>query len=222
MSAAFVALNHYFTKKRGQAVGLSMAGTALGMLIMPQLVRLLLEEFSFRGAVLILSGLALHSAIGSILLQPVKWHLKEEELDVEMMEQDYPALTIIQEDDGDEDSLPEIQTLLFNNRRHEGRERKISENSNNSLMLPNGVPKRPTFPRITSTNSMVPKRIPTLPKITSHADMTQMIRKRKESVISSLSHLDFSGSCLQIHLEVKTKNYFLKLIRILADFFAKI
>ncbi|CAG9801929.1 unnamed protein product [Chironomus riparius] len=201
MSAAFVALNHYFTKKRGQAVGLSMAGTALGMLIMPQLVRLLLEEFSFRGAVLILSGLALHSAIGSILLQPVKWHLKEEELDVEMMEQDYPALTIIQEDDGDEDSLPEIQTLLFNNRRHEGRERKISENSNNSLMLSNGVPKRPAFPRITSSNNMLPKRIPTLPKITSHADMTQMIRKRKESVISSLSHLDFSGSCLQIHLE---------------------
>lgn len=26
-SAAFVALNHYFSKKRGQAVGLSMAGT---------------------------------------------------------------------------------------------------------------------------------------------------------------------------------------------------
>ena len=26
-SAAFVALNHYFSRKRGQAVGLSMAGT---------------------------------------------------------------------------------------------------------------------------------------------------------------------------------------------------
>lgn len=202
MSAAFVALNHYFTKKRGQAVGLSMAGTAMGMLIMPQLVRLLLEEFSFRGAVLILAGLALHAAVGSFLLQPVKWHLKEEELDVEMVEADYPALTIIEENDGDEDSLPEIQTLLFNGRRHEHRERKISENSGNNLIVPNGLPKRPTFPRITSTHSMGPKRIPTLPKITSQADMNQMLRKRKESVISSLSHLDFSGSCLQIHLEV--------------------
>lgn len=201
MSAAFVALNHYFTKKRGQAVGLSMAGTAMGMLIMPQLVRILLEEFSFRGAVLILAGLALHAAVGSFLLQPVKWHLKEEELDVEMVEQDYPALTIIEENDGDEDSLPEIQTLLFNSRRNEHRERKISENSGNSLMVPNGIPKRPTFPRIMSANSMGPKK-PTLPKITSHVDMDQMLRKRKESVISSLSHLDFSGSCLQIHLEV--------------------
>lgn len=205
MSAAFVALNHYFAKKRGQAVGLSMAGTALGMLIMPQLVRILLEEFSFRGAVLILAGLALHSAVGSILLQPVKWHLKEEEIDVEMYDADYPALGIIQEDDGDEDSLPEFQSLLFNNRKTEHRERKISENSNGGHLVPNGltIPKRPTFPRITSTNSMGPKRIPTLPKITSTADLNQMLRKRKESVISSLSHLDFSGSCLQIHLEVK-------------------
>jgi MFS transporter, MCT family, solute carrier family 16 (monocarboxylic acid transporters), member 14 len=202
MSAAFVALNHFFTRKRGQAVGLSMAGTAMGMLVLPQLVRFLLEEFSFRGAVLILAALALHATIGSFLLQPIKWHLKEVPLDVELNEQTSPALGIIQEDDGDEDSLPEIQTLLFNSRKNEHRERKISENSGNSLMIPNGLPKRPTFPRITSTNSISGKRIPTLPKITSQADMSQMIRKRKESVISSLSHLDFNGSCLQIHLEV--------------------
>lgn len=203
MSAAFVALNHYFTKKRGQAVGLSMAGTAMGMLIMPQLIRLLLEQFSFRGAVLIIAGIALHATVGSFLLQPVKWHLKEEELDVEMIEQEYPALTIIEENDGDEDSLPEIQTLLFNSRKHEHRERKTSENSGSNLMVPNGIPKRPTFPRITSTNSMGPKRIPTLTNVYSQADMNQMLRKRKESVISSLSQLDFSGSCLAIHLEVK-------------------
>lgn len=208
MSAAFVALNHYFSKKRGQAVGLSMAGTALGMLIMPQLVRYLLEEFSFRGAVLILAGLALHSAVGSILLQPVKWHLKDEELDYEMIEADIPTLGIIQEDEGDEDSLPEIQTLLFNSRKGENRERKISDNSNGGLTVPNGltIPKRPTFPRITSSNSIIPKRIPTLPKITSQVDMNNMLRKRKESVISSLSQLDFSGSCLQIHLEVSARS----------------
>lgn len=208
MSAAFVALNHYFAKKRGQAVGLSMAGTALGMLIMPQLVRYLLEEFSFRGAVLIIAGLAMHSAVGSFLLQPVKWHLKDEELDVEMYEADIPTLGIIQEDDGDEDSLPEIQTLLFNTRKGDNRERKISEHSNGGLTVPNGllIPKR-SFPRITSTNSMGPKRTPTLPKITSVADMNMTLRKRKESVISSLSQLDFNGSCLQIHLEVSSCVY---------------
>lgn len=179
-----------------------------------QLVRYLLEQFSFRGAVLILAALALHSTIGSILLQPVKWHLKDEVIDVEMDEKEYPALGIIQEDDGDEDSLPEIQTLLFKNHKNEGRERKISENSNGGLTVPNtlGIPtKRPAFPRITSTNSIGPKRIPTLPKITSAADMNQALRRRKESVISSLSHLDFSGSCLQIHLDVSNGSEFIKL-----------
>lgn len=213
MSAAFVALNHYFAKKRGQAVGLSMAGTALGMLIMPQLVRYLLEEFSFRGAVLIIAGLALHSAVGSFLLQPVKWHLKDEELDVEMYEADIPTLGIIPEDDGDEDSLPEIQALLFNTRKGDNRERKISEHSNGGLTVPNGllIPKR-SFPRITSTNSIGPKRTPTLPKITSVADINQTLRKRKESVISSLSQLDFNGSCLQIHLEVSLSIYRLEYV----------
>lgn len=151
-----------------------------------------------------MAALALHATIGSILLQPVKWHLKDELIDVELDEKEYPALGIIQEDDGDEDSLPEIQALLFKNNKNEQRERKISEHSNGGLTVPNtlAIPKRPAFPRITSTHSMGPKRIPTLPKITSVADMNQALRRRKESVISSLSHLDFSGSCLQIHLDV--------------------
>lgn len=50
-----------------------MAGTAGGMLILPQLIRFLLEAYDFSGAILIISGLALHAALGSTLLQPVKW-----------------------------------------------------------------------------------------------------------------------------------------------------
>jgi MFS family permease len=77
-SSTFVALNHYFSKKRGQAIGLSMVGTALGMMAMPQAVQLLLEAYNFRGSVLILGGVALHSLVGSMLLQPIKWHLRPE------------------------------------------------------------------------------------------------------------------------------------------------
>lgn len=172
---------------------------------MPQLVRILLEQYAFRGAVLLLAGLALHAAVGSTLLQPIKWHLVDEEIDVEMDIGEYPALGAIIEDDGDEDSLPEIQTLLFNTKKHD-RERKISETNSNGggLVIPNGIPKRPTFPRITSTNSLaMGRRLPSFPRITSTADMSQTVRKRKESVISQLSQLDFTGSCLQIHLDVR-------------------
>lgn len=73
-SSTFVALNHYFVKKRGQAVGYSLAGTAFGMMLMPQAVSILLDAYSFRGTILILGAVALHAVVGSALLQPAKWH----------------------------------------------------------------------------------------------------------------------------------------------------
>uniref|UniRef100_A0A182K457 Major facilitator superfamily (MFS) profile domain-containing protein n=1 Tax=Anopheles christyi TaxID=43041 RepID=A0A182K457_9DIPT len=225
-SAAFVALNHYFAKKRGQAVGLSMAGTALGMLIMPQLVRILLELYGFRGAVLVLSGLALHATVGAMLLQPIKWHLKEEEVDIELVEAAPPMGIILEQEDDDNDSLPEIKSLLFP--RRVGSERKQSDTPGGGVsaisatlgapgattngtgpVTPGVLPKRPTFPRITSSVSVqnqggVGMRTrPSFPRIASTASMSLALRKRRESVVSQLSTLDFtgSGSCMHVHVD---------------------
>uniref|UniRef100_A0A182W4B8 Major facilitator superfamily (MFS) profile domain-containing protein n=1 Tax=Anopheles minimus TaxID=112268 RepID=A0A182W4B8_9DIPT len=227
-SAAFVALNHYFAKKRGQAVGLSMAGTALGMLIMPQLVRILLELYGFRGAVLVLSGLALHATVGAMLLQPIKWHLKEEEVDIELVEATPPMGIILEQEDDDNDSLPEIKSLLFP--RRVGSERKQSDATGGSAgaagsaggvaatgngtgagvaAAGGGLPKRPTFPRITSSVSVqnqggVGMRTrPSFPRIASTASMSLALRRRRESVVSQLSTMDFtgSGSCMHIHVD---------------------
>lgn len=82
-SSTFVALNNYFLKRRGQAVGLTLAGTAFGMMLMPQAVKFLLEAYSFRGAILILGAFALNSVVGSCLLQPAKWHFIPEVKDEE-------------------------------------------------------------------------------------------------------------------------------------------
>lgn len=82
-SSTFVALNHYFVKKRGQAVGFSLAGTAFGMMLMPQAVRILLEAYTFRGAILILGALCLNAVLGSCLLQPAEWHFIPEVKDEE-------------------------------------------------------------------------------------------------------------------------------------------
>ncbi|KAH8342654.1 hypothetical protein KR067_008409 [Drosophila pandora] len=227
-SAAFVALNHYFKHKRGQAVGLSMAGTAMGMLIMPQLVRILLEAYDFRGAVLLLAGIALNATVGSVLLQPVKWHMKEEFDDEELMcisalPTPQPQLTIgggaggcaqsavaapefkvIKEDGNEEDALPEMNTLLFhkhNPHQHSIRKNysEMAMNTMNGSRL--GLPKRPTFPRIMSLAGVQSAAVGESGGYPSQAEINAtQLRCRKASVTSNLSYMDFTGSILQVHL----------------------
>ncbi|XP_060661523.1 LOW QUALITY PROTEIN: uncharacterized protein LOC132795093 [Drosophila nasuta] len=228
-SAAFVALNHYFKHKRGQAVGLSMAGTAMGMLIMPQLVRVLLEGYGFRGAVLLLAGVALNATVGSVLLQPVKWHMKEEFDDEELMcisalptpqpqltatsggggggASGAPEFKVIKEDGNEEDALPELNTLLFN--KHNAHNHQHSMRKNYSEMAMNtmngsrlGLTKRPTFPRIMSLAGVQSADVGSgSGGYPSQAEVnTTQLRCRKASVTSNLSYMDFTGSILQVHL----------------------
>lgn len=72
--STFMAVNSYFSRKRGQAVGLALAGTGIGQMIMPQIVRYLLDEYGYRGAVLIVGALSFHGIVGASLFQPVEWH----------------------------------------------------------------------------------------------------------------------------------------------------
>lgn len=165
------------------------------MLIIPQLIRILLEEFGFRGAVLLISGLSLHAAVGSTLLQPIKWHLKDEVVDVEMTQ--IPEMVPIKEspkENDDEDDLPEMKNLIFSNNK------KMRKNfSDVAISSMNGsgggMPKRPTFHRV-FTNSINSGSGGML----SNQDLS--LRKRKASVISHLSALDFTGSNLQVHMNV--------------------
>lgn len=52
-----------------------MVGTGFGQMIMPNIVRLLLDEYGFRGAALIMAALAFHGLVGSSFFQPVEWHM---------------------------------------------------------------------------------------------------------------------------------------------------
>ncbi|XP_033324546.2 monocarboxylate transporter 2 [Megalopta genalis] len=71
LASSFVALNTFFDKKRGQAVGFSMAGTTLAMMLVPQLIHVLLDSYGFQGTMLIVGACALHSAVGACLLRPL-------------------------------------------------------------------------------------------------------------------------------------------------------
>lgn len=74
--SSFLAVNAYFSEKRGRAVGLALAGTNVGQMIMPYIVRVLLDEYGFKGTTLVMGAFALNGVVGAALFQPVKWHTK--------------------------------------------------------------------------------------------------------------------------------------------------
>jgi hypothetical protein len=63
-----------------------MAGTGFGQMILPQIVRILLMDFGFRGCVLIVGSLSLHGLVGACFFQPVEWHLKKKKSSEELSE----------------------------------------------------------------------------------------------------------------------------------------
>lgn len=88
--AIFMAVSSYFTTRKSRAIGLSMAGTCVGQMFLPQVVGVLLSEYGFKGTVLVMGSLALHGVLGAMLFQPVKWHTKKREIEVEKLVQPTP------------------------------------------------------------------------------------------------------------------------------------
>lgn len=74
--SSFIAVNSYFSTKRSRAVGFALAGTGVGQMFMPIVVRYLLDDYGFKGAILIMGALALNGIVGASLFQPVEWHMK--------------------------------------------------------------------------------------------------------------------------------------------------
>ncbi|XP_056642267.1 monocarboxylate transporter 9-like isoform X1 [Diorhabda sublineata] len=189
-SSTFVALSNYFVKRRGQAVGFSLAGTAVGMMLMPQAVQYLLERYSFRGAILILGAFAMNGIAGSAVLQPVKWHSISEVNDDE--ENAYrqkivfyfastEEMETIKETDDEDLDLQENQTFLSKNYSDVGI-KQLGE-----ISKQNGLTKKSTFPRNFSN--------------TSFADTQKRRRISAQSLVSSYSRLDFTGSSIQLQYD---------------------
>lgn len=83
-SANSLALNTYFRERRRIVTGISWSCTALGPIVFPHIVTVLMPFFGVQGTVLIFSGIAMNAVCCALLLQPVRWHTgrksKEESL----------------------------------------------------------------------------------------------------------------------------------------------
>ncbi|KAJ8871271.1 hypothetical protein PR048_027579, partial [Dryococelus australis] len=73
--SSYLAFNTYFLERRALAMGVCQAGIGLGFIVAPPLVQCLLDQYGYRGTMLVLSGISLNGVVGAVLYQPVRRHM---------------------------------------------------------------------------------------------------------------------------------------------------
>ncbi|XP_039565293.1 monocarboxylate transporter 12 isoform X3 [Passer montanus] len=87
-SPAIAMVGKYFNKRKALAYGIAMSGSGIGTFILAPVVQLLIEQFSWRGALLILGGFVLNLCVCGALMRPIS--LKEDcKTAPELLEQNY-------------------------------------------------------------------------------------------------------------------------------------
>lgn len=66
----------YFSRRKALAYGIAMSGSGIGTFVLAPVVQLLIEQFSWRGALLILGGFVLNLCVCGALMRPIT--LKED------------------------------------------------------------------------------------------------------------------------------------------------
>ncbi|XP_053307115.1 monocarboxylate transporter 12 [Spea bombifrons] len=76
-SPAIAMVGKYFDKRKALAYGIAMSGSGIGTFILAPVVQLLIEQFSWRGALLILGGFVANLCVCGALMRPI--NIKEED-----------------------------------------------------------------------------------------------------------------------------------------------
>lgn len=72
----YTKFNQYFVKKRTFAMSVSQALKGIIITSHPILVKILMNEYGFRGTVAIIAAINAHSVLGMLLMHPIEWHYK--------------------------------------------------------------------------------------------------------------------------------------------------
>ena len=88
---SIVTVSRYFDKRRSLAMGISVCGSGVGAIIFNPLIKVLLDEYGWRGTILIQAGLMLNCVALALLYRPLP-HLAQESSDVHNEEKDIGSL----------------------------------------------------------------------------------------------------------------------------------
>ncbi|XP_035694194.1 monocarboxylate transporter 13-like [Branchiostoma floridae] len=75
-SPSLAMIGRYFDKRHATANGIAVCGSGVGIFALPPLFQFLIDEFGWRGALLIVGGLLLNSCVCGALMKPI--HLEED------------------------------------------------------------------------------------------------------------------------------------------------
>ncbi|XP_046574283.1 monocarboxylate transporter 13-like [Haliotis rubra] len=70
--AAISSVTYYFERRRNMATGMAVMGVGVGTIAFPPLIRILVEDFTWKGSMLILAGLCLNLCVCAGLMRPIK------------------------------------------------------------------------------------------------------------------------------------------------------
>ena len=68
---AIVIVGYYFERRRALATGIAVCGSGVGMFLMAPFSDFLLQQFGYKGALLIIGGLVFNGAICGALMRPL-------------------------------------------------------------------------------------------------------------------------------------------------------
>lgn len=74
--AFLISLMSYFEIHRNKASGLLSTIIAIKPIVMPLTIHYTQQSFGPTGCLVLFAGLCFHTMVASLLLQPVKWHMK--------------------------------------------------------------------------------------------------------------------------------------------------
>lgn len=198
----------YFVRFRGLANGICMSGSAFGSIILPPVLRYLLETYGYKGAVLILGGIMLNVWAAALLFQPVEEHMVRKYK--ENQEEDCPQDALLEEQE-EEQEIDVIEMSQTNDKKgisengraeesglvHQDSVPSIAPSQSNNQLKPNMSKRKLSYTK-------TPKANPSTSSFSRHGSQETFSRRQSNAgpirnySTSSLAYIStpFHGSTL--------------------------
>ncbi|KAL0858480.1 hypothetical protein ABMA27_012348 [Loxostege sticticalis] len=186
----------YFVRLRGLANGICMSGSAFGSIILPPVLRYLLETYGYKGAVLLLGGIMLNVWAAALLFQPVEEHMVRKYKDPEEDEEGPQLEPFVEEEAGDTEEInPKLvltpEEMTPSCEKHPNGSPPIFKNRSNANLDERSPSKQENFARSASAALVAVRNEERLRKT------TPVSSKHGLQNISSKNHLPSNPSLLE-------------------------